>query len=347
MSIRPLLRPLALVAAGLFAAAVAAQGKPDAKADNEVDTERARAEIKAHIGETDPDTGPAFTFMGRQWANKKLFIDSGARCSTRPVTDFEKQMHDLQLKTFMDERRAAGFSTAARAVGSVVVPVWVHVINNGTGIANGDIPQSQIDAQISVMNASFGGGTGGLASPFVFQLAGVTRTTNATWYTMSPGSTAERDAKNALRRGGPGTLNLYSANPSGGLLGWATFPQDYTGNPKNDGVVVLYSSVPGGSAAPYNEGDTGTHEVGHWLGLYHTFQGGCSTQGDLVSDTPAERSAAYGCPNGRDSCSGRRFPGLDPITNFMDYTDDFCMFTFSGGQVQRMDLAHQQYRGAL
>lgn len=306
--------------------------------DKDRDEDRAQAERKAQIGETDPDTGPAFEFQGRTFPNKKAFIDSGARCSTRHVADDEQRLLDDEHVRYKNDRLLRGLP-AYRAVGSVAVPVWVHVINNGSGLSNGNIPDSQVTAQINVLNAAFGN------TPFYFTLAGTTRTTNASWYTMTPGTTAEAQAKAALRRGGPGTLNLYTANPGQGLLGWATFPQDYTRSPSRDGVVVLFSSVPGGTAAPYNEGDTGTHEVGHWLGLFHTFQGGCAGSGDQVADTPAERSAAYGCPSGRDSCVGKKYPGLDPITNFMDYTDDACMFQFSSAQVTRTDAMHAQYRG--
>jgi hypothetical protein len=247
--------------------------------------------------------------------------------------------HDPERIKVAEEDFAERFSMkqafgTANATGAVI-DVYFHVINQGTSLANGNIPDSQVTAQINTLNDAYAG-TG-----WSFRLVQTTRTTNSRWYNLRQGSKNERDMKNTLRRGTADDLNIYSANLQGGLLGWATFPSSYVGSPKMDGVVILYSSVPGGSAVPYDEGDTATHEVGHWMGLYHTFQGGCTGNGDYVGDTPAEASPAYGCPAGRDSCSGG---GVDPIENFMDYTDDACMFDFTAGQDTRMDSQFTTYR---
>ncbi|MEV2237686.1 zinc metalloprotease [Micromonospora sp. NPDC049891] len=231
-------------------------------------------------------------------------------------------------------------STQAAAA-SVTIPVVVHVIRKDTTRAGGNIPDSMIQSQINVLNQSFSGATGGAATAFAFQLQSINRVTNTSWYPIRQGSTAERQMKTQLRQGNKATLNIYLGALSNNLLGWATFPQSSLN--VMDGVVVLSESLPGGTATNYNQGDTGTHEVGHWLNLYHTFQGGCSGSGDQVGDTPAEASPASGCPTGRDTCSSA---GLDPITNFMDYSYDSCMYQFTAGQATRMISAWNAYRAA-
>jgi hypothetical protein len=268
-----------------------------------------------------------FEWDGIVFTDQEAFVNSGLRCGVAQLTPDAIDQIELEVAEFM-----ANFKGD---VSGGTIPVYWHVIRRGTGISNGDVSDAMINSQISVLNSAYA------FTGWRFSLVSIDRTTNTSWYTMGPGTSAERAAKTALRRGSADDLNIYSAAPGGGLLGWATFPSSYSGNPINDGVVVLYSSLPGGTAAPYNLGDTATHEVGHWLGLYHTFQGGCSVSGDLVSDTPAERSAAFGCPVGRNTCTAA---GNDPITNFMDYTDDACMNTFTTGQDSRMDAQYTTYR---
>ena len=201
-----------------------------------------------------------------------------------------------------------------------------------------------IDAQMEVLNDSFAGTTAPDAAdtPFRFELTKTTFTANPEWHTVTPGR-VETEMKAALHEGDSETLNVYSADIGGGLLGWAYFPQSYNGGAgeTRDGVVMLDESMPGGTASPYNGGDTLTHEVGHWLMLEHTFAGGCSVKGDGVEDTPAEATPAFECPVGRDTCAA---PGLDPIHNFMDYTQDTCMNMFTNGQVDRMSDAWVAFR---
>jgi hypothetical protein len=252
----------------------------------------------------------------------------GHRCQTEELTEAQK--------TAVEQTLAQIRNAQALPVGSVTINTYAHVIYSGT---SGNISDTMIANQMNVLNAAYAG------TPFKFVLVSTDRTNNSSWYTAGPGTSAEAAMKNALRKGTADDLNMYFSNPGGGLLGWATFPSSYASRPKDDGVVILNQSLPGGSASPYNLGDTGTHEVGHWLGLYHTFQGGCARQatgGDGVSDTPAEKSAAYGCPTNRDSCTN--LAGLDPIKNFMDYTDDACMNSFTAGQTARMDSMWTAYR---
>ncbi|HEU4356069.1 MAG TPA: zinc metalloprotease [Actinomycetota bacterium] len=265
-----------------------------------------------------------------------------------PVSDAARggYRHDAHTAPSVDpltDWRATdeGADFAPAAAGTVTIPVAFHVLREGRTLAEGNVPRSMIDAQIRVLNESFAGQTGGFATAFEFELVSVDRTTNAEWYHIGYGSREERVAKSALREGGAETLNLYSGLLDANLLGWATFPSAYKEHPDLDGVVVLWSSMPGGGAEPYDEGDTATHEVGHWLGLYHTFQGGCNRWGDYVEDTAAERSPAFGCPEGRDTCDK---PGLDPIENFMDYTEDACMDAFTAGQSLRMDESWAAFR---
>jgi hypothetical protein len=244
-------------------------------------------------------------------------------CGTKDLDPVELE----NVERFLAEHAPVGFGLSAE----INVNVYFHVITNGS---TGNVSSTQINQQISVLNAAFNG-------TFNFNLVSINTTSNSSWFTMTPGSAAETNAKNALHQGGAADLNIYTAGPGQGLLGWATFPSSYASQPTKDGVVLLHSSLPGGSAVPYNLGDTGTHEVGHWAGLYHTFQGGCAKTGDYVDDTPAEKSAAFGCPTGRNTCPAT---GLDPIKNFMDYTDDACMDQFTAGQVSRMLAQWTAYR---
>jgi hypothetical protein len=257
-------------------------------------------------------------------------ITDGRSCGVRDLTEEEFRVAEADTQL-----RLKGLKASEMVTGGTI-NVYFHVITSSSG--EGAMSDTMINEQINVLNAAYKSGG------WSFVKAGKDVTANDAWYTVRAGSQNEEDMKTTLRKGGAADLNLYSANIGGGLLGWATFPSDYTKEPKMDGVVILYTSFPGGSANHYDEGDTGTHEVGHWMGLYHTFQGGCRsfTGGDGVDDTPAEAAANYECPGVVDSCPDS--PGNDPTTNFMDYVYDSCMDTFTSGQFARISEQFSAYR---
>ena len=221
------------------------------------------------------------------------------------------------------------------------IPVYFHVLRAGPSYAQGNIKPSTINRQIDVLNRAFAGGYGGASSPFQFELVAVDYTTNAEWFNMSYQSPAEREAKTALHRGGANALNIYSGT-AGANLGWATWPWAQKEHPERDGIVIDFDSMPGGNIEGFNLGHTATHEAGHWFGMYHTFQGGCSASGDGVADTPAMKVPTSGCPEGKDTCTND--PGVDPIHNYMDYSTDPCYSEFSQGQVERAVGFFTQYR---
>jgi hypothetical protein len=241
----------------------------------------------------------------------------------------------------------------SRIAAGGVIPVNFHVIYSST---EGNVPDSQLDAQITVLNRNYAGRDyngnsvpGAANTGYTFVKKSVTRTNSRRWFRMTPGSNAEAQAKNSLVVNPTGSLNFYTCKPGQNLLGWATFPWNLAGNPNMDGVVCHYGSLPGGYLSPFNLGGTGSHEVGHWVGLYHTFQGGCGTSdcansGDLVCDTPAEGTATSGCPNGKDTCASA---GLDPIHNYMDYSTDICYNNFTTGQDARADFMMSTYRPVI
>jgi hypothetical protein len=228
--------------------------------------------------------------------------------------------------------------------GSVTIPTVFHVVSDHQlSTAERTRWQTLITAQMTVLNDSYAGRTAPDAadSPFRFDLTKITYTVNEAWYHVTPGK-AERDMKKALYEGDSTTLNVYTADIGAGLLGWAYFPKGYNnGRDYIDGVVMLDESMPGGTAGKYSLGDTLTHEVGHWLMLEHTFKSGCSASNDFVADTPREAYPQFDCPVGADTCAA---PGLDPIHNFMDYTQDSCMNMFTAGQVERMNDAWVAFR---
>lgn len=242
----------------------------------------------------------------------------------------------------------------------VTIPLVVHVLHNGEPIGVGaNISDAQVLSQITVMNQDFrrmantpGYNTNpvGADVEVEFELAKRTPdgcpTTGINRVNICQDGVASMNEMNSFKTqtiwDSSSYMNMWSSKYTGGLNGILGFAQFPGGNPMTDGVSANYTTF--GSSdydtnndfslnPPYDKGRTMTHEVGHYLGLYHTFQGGCSGVGDEVNDTPAVANPNYGCPTGIDSCNNGT---PDMVENYMDYTDDLCMNTYTVGQKARV-----------
>jgi len=251
------------------------------------------------------------------------------RCQTPAPTPEQMQQIRDQLNQWIQfgNRVISGITT---------IPVAFHVVRFNDGSAN--VTDVQIQAQVDTLNAGYA------TSNFRFSLRSIERVNHSDWQYPTYGSQQELAMKQALAVDPAHVLNFYTADLPGGDLGFARFPNEFPENSYMHGVVCDYASLPGGSISGYNLGKTGTHEIGHYVALWHTFQNGCTPPGDEVEDTPYEASPASGCPEGRNTCPA---PGLDPIHNFMDYSDDPCMHEFTAGQSARMDSMMSLYRPSM
>jgi Pregnancy-associated plasma protein-A len=280
------------------------------------------------------------TSMHRDMQN----TNSGSRCGSKdPPKAWIEESSRIVSKWRSTKR------LGLNQVSTIEVPTYFHVITAGTV---GAISVAQLQQQIKVLNDSY------RPYGFLFTLLNTTRTDNSDWYSSSAFSTQDDAMKTALRLGGVSTLNVYFKDIVGSL-GYSTFPEEYNADPKLDSVVVSGTTIPGSDDLQYNQGKTLVHEVGHWLGLYHTFQSGtsiladipffslffgCFTNGDFIDDTPTQRVSTFGCPIGKDTCFFQS--GVDPIHNYMDYSDDSCYSEFTAGQAERMWAMWTEYRAS-
>lgn len=298
------------------------------------------------------------------------------RCATPEYEEYiqnkdSKRMSQPQFESWLSpfvENNATMRTAQVNAI--ITIPVVVHVIYNGqnVGIAP-NITDNQVESQITVLNQDYqkmistpGFNTNSVGADIQIQFVLAQQDPNGNptngidRVSICQDSWGTSDIESTLK---PATiwdptqyLNFWTVqfSDNNNLLGYAQFPDGSGlsgisasgGNANTDGIVSNYNVFGSGSGAsfllkaPYNKGRTMTHEVGHWLGLIHIWGDttNCNTNTDYCADTPVAQDANYGCPTGIDTCTNKS--GLDMIENYMDYTNDACMNTFTQNQKDRM-----------
>jgi hypothetical protein len=231
---------------------------------------------------------------------------------------------------------------------NIVIKTVAHLISASDSYSQKLLTSTMLQRQIATMNTAY------KSSNISFSLINITQHTSSSWATGT-----DNTMKTTLRQGGYGVLNMYFVtNMTTGLLGQCSLPMKVGTNPSaasiaSDACVIDGGSMPGASAGfarpGYDLGMTAVHEVGHWNGLFHPFEGyscDAAAPGDYIADTPVQSTATSGCPvsPAKDSCPGA--PGVDSIHNYMDYSLDGCYNQFTVEQGLRMQAIWAQYRQA-
>ena len=246
--------------------------------------------------------------------------------------DLDRAFRRFQARPGASAPRLAAFDPPLQ------IGVVFHVLSGPA--LEGDVSESVLLDQMSALNDAYG------PAGMHFNLAEVRRYPGSPYFAGGCFPTTEQGIrmKSELAVDPARFVNVYTCKldlPY--IAGYGTLPNEYPEGDHQHGIIVDYGTVPG-SAAPLDLGHTLVHEMGHYFGLFHTFEGGCAEPGDGVADTPAEASPAYGCPIGRDTCADA---GADPVANFMDYSDDRCTNQFTPLQNARIQASIATYRPGL
>jgi hypothetical protein len=253
--------------------------------------------------------------------------------------DLQKRMDQIEQFTSKVMENPGAYRLLPN--GTIQIPVVFNVLYRTTAQ---NVSQAQLQSQIDALNEDYGATNadhnltstynsvkaGNTGVTFVLDQVKRKSTTKTSWGTNDA---MKKSAQGIVPTSPTTKLNIWVCNLGGGILGYAQFPG---GSSATDGVVLDDNATgrTGTAAAPFNKGRTATHEVGHWLNLRHIW-GDANCGNDQVGDTPLHNTANYGCPGAghKSTCSGQP---VEMTMNYMDYTDDACMYMFSVGQRTRM-----------